>query len=236
MREKAISVSKATKEMDLDGLDINLPDLDTLTDAATQIDSRRMSEMFGAEIFSLSHRETAAKVTTFDLRKVKTATDCIQRLPKPREYIHFVVGQGFAGFDLLPTISALEKNKPFTRLYLTTLGFNRDNIAQLQTLIDARKIAPAGLKVLCADFFRRADSALFDFGKIKAFENGYGWRSFRNHTKLILGKIAGKCYVVESSANLRSCQNIEQFLITQSEALFNFHANWIETIWKEAKT
>jgi hypothetical protein len=233
---------------DLEGLNLELPDFDTLTDPSTQIDNRPMSLIFGVKTFALGHRERAAKITTFDARKVKKAVDCIRVLPRPREYFHFVVGQEFAGFDLLPAILELEDavqvgpvgaeggaSGGFEQLYLTTLGFNRDNIAQLQMLVDNGKITPAKTKILCADFFRRADTALFAEGKIQAEAAGYGWRSFRNHTKLILGEINGKYFVVESSANLRSCHNIEQFVMTQSEQLFNFHATWLETVWQESK-
>jgi len=219
---------------DLTGLPLDLPDLDALTDAGGQMDSRRMSTLFGVEVFALASRETASKVATFDLRKVKVATDCIKRLPAPKEYIHFVVGQEFAGFDLLPAIADLAGGT-FKRLYLTTLGFSRDNIAQIQMLIDAGKIEPKNFKILCADFFRRADVALFEIGKLQAEQNGYGWRSFRNHTKLVLAEIGRKFYVVESSANLRSCHNIEQFVMTQSRQLFDFHAGWLEMVWKESK-
>ena len=69
-----------------------------------------------------------------------------------------------------------------------------------------------------------------------AAEHGFTFKSYRNHTKLILAEIAGRCYVVESSANLRSCQNIEQFTLTQSHELFAFHAGWIDECLRFAKS
>ncbi len=57
----------------------------------------------------------------------------------------------------------------------------------------------------------------------------------RNHTKLILARVAGKSYVVESSANLRSCSNLEQFVITQSARLLKFHEGWLGKVWEIAE-
>jgi hypothetical protein len=130
---------------------------------------------------------------------------------------------------------ALAKAEMFDELTLTTLGFSKRNLEALDTMIDAGKIQPDKLRILCSDFFRRADPDIWKIGREQADRRGYGFRSTRNHTKLILAAIAGRFYIVESSANLRSCANLEQFTITQSKAVFQFHAGWIAAVWPTAQ-
>jgi len=40
----------------------------------------------------------------------------------------------------------------------------------------------------------------------------------------------GRRFAVESSANLRSCRNIEQITLTQAADLHDFHAGWISHV------
>jgi hypothetical protein len=224
---------KTTLALDLTGLP-EMPDLDTL-DEASEFDARPLSEHFGRR-FAVSQRQKAAKVVTFDARKVQVAVETIERLPENGEYVHMVVGGEFAGFDLLPAALKLAGAARFDELWLTTLGFSRDNLAQLEAMIKAGQVPPKRLTILCGDFFRRADTGLWDIGRLMAKEHGFGFRSFRSHTKLILAELGGCFFVVESSANLRSCHNVENFTMTQSRELFDFHTGWIKKIWKGAKT
>ena len=219
-----------------DGLACELPDLDTLIDADAEFDGVSIGDRFGGGEFARANRQKVRKVVTFDARKVQAAVDCVRTMPAAGESVHVVVGQAFAGFDLLPAFLEMASAKSFGRLYLTTLGFSRDNLAQLAILIGGGAIQPLQTRILCGDFFRRADSGLWDVGKLMAKEHGFTFKSYRNHTKLILAELAGRCYVVESSANLRSCQNVEQFTITQSRELFDFHAGWIDECLRFAKS
>lgn len=53
----------------------------------------------------------------------------------------------------------------------------------------------------------------------------------RTHAKIIGMRMAdGRAFVIESSANLRSCRNIEQFVMTQSRSLFDFHEGWMNDV------
>lgn len=218
---------KAKSQFDTSGLP-EMPDLNTLIDAGAEFDS-------AAQGFTAAHREGQRRVVTFDARKVRLAADTLRAMPEPGESVHVIVSQSFVGFDLLPAFLTLTGAPRFERLYLTTLGFSRDNLAQLETMIRAGQVVPKACHVLCGDFFRRADSGLWDVGKLLAREHGFTFKSYRNHTKLILAKIGPRFFVVESSANLRSCQNIELFTVTQSASMFAFHAGWIDDIMPAAK-
>ena len=157
------------------------------------------------------------------------------RLPANGEYLHVVTGGEFRGFDLLPAMLRLARAKRFDGLTLTTLGFSRENLEDLGQMVEAGMMPPKRLRILASDFFRRADSEIWQTGAEQAHRLGYGFRSTRNHTKLSLAAIAGKYFVVESSANLRSCANLEQFTMTQSRKLYDFHCQWIDAVWPTAE-
>lgn len=189
----------------------------------------------GVPVATWATRTRSTRMQARDARRLERAVEALERLPDSGEYVHIVTGQEFRGFDLLPAMLRLAKAKRFDSLTLTTLGFSRDNLAELARMIQAGQIPPARLRVLCSDFFRRSDRQIWQTGAEQARRLGYGFRSTRNHTKLILAAIARRCYAVESSANLRSCANLEQFTITQSRTLFDFHQQWIAQVWPTAE-
>jgi hypothetical protein len=194
-----------------------------------------IAKALGVPVATFAMRQRAIRAELTDARHYQRAVDALTRLPEPLEYFHIVTGQEFSGFDLLPAMLALSKAERFDAMTLTTLGFSKRNLEALDTMIDAGKIQPGSLRILCSDFFRRADRDIWQTGRALADRRGFGFRSTRNHTKIVLAAIAGKHYAVESSANLRSCANLEQFTITQSKDLFTFHAGWIETVWPTAE-
>jgi hypothetical protein len=189
----------------------------------------------GVPVATWATRTRSKRMQARDARRLERAVEALERLPDSGEYVHIVTGQEFRGFDLLPAMLRLAKAKRFDVLVLTSLGFSRDNLAELARMIAERQIPPAKLRILCSDFFRRADRQIWQTGAEQARRLGYGFRSTRNHTKLTLAGIGRRCYVVESSANLRSCANLEQFTITQSRTLFDFHQQWIAQVWPIAE-
>ena len=192
----------------------------------------RISQQLGVKVATWTTRQKSVRALVIDAQRFERAVDAVQRMPAPGEYLHIVTGQEFAGFDLLPAMLHLCKADAFETLTLTTLGFSRKNLEALATFIDAGKVPPRRLQILCSDFFRRADLDIWRLGVEQAKRYGYGFRSTRNHTKLILANIGGKYFVTESSANLRSCANLEQFTMTQSRAVHDFHLQWITLAWK----
>jgi hypothetical protein len=161
--------TKKTRDaLDLEGLDATLPDLDTLIDPNASFDSLPIRERFGVKRAAFAMREKSRKVVTFDARKVGIAAETLRRLPAAGEYVHVVCGQEFSGFDLIPAMLQLSGAQNIRRLYLTTLGFSRDNLAQLELLLRAKQLDAPNLKILCGDFFRRADAGLWDIGSTTA--------------------------------------------------------------------
>jgi hypothetical protein len=198
-------------------------------------DRKTIAQACGVDVATWRHQEKSKRLDMIDARRLDRATDAIKRLPAPGEYVHVITGQEFSGFDLIPAMLALAKAKAYAALTLTTLGFSARNLETLAKMIEAKQIPAKTLHILCSDFFRRADRNIWQTAAAQAKRYGYTFKSTRNHTKLILAAIGGKRFVVESSANLRSCANLEQFTMTQSKKLWAFHNNWLNTVWPTAE-
>jgi hypothetical protein len=66
---------------------------------------------------------------------------------------------------------------------------------------------------------------------------GHSIAAIRCHAKILLMELTdGRHIVVESSANLRSCRNIEQFTMTDDHDLLLFHRGWMLELLKDAKS
>ena len=198
-------------------------------------DRGSIAEQVGVPVATWTTRTRSKKIVARDARRLERAVEALDHLPEPGETVHIVTGAEFRGFDLLPAMLRLAKTDRFDSLTLTTLGFSRENLEDLAAMVAAGNIPADGLRILASDFFRRSDREIWQVGAAQARRLGYGFRSTRNHTKLILAAIAGKAYVTESSANLRSCSNLEQFSLTRSRQLYDFHAGWIGTVWPTAE-
>jgi hypothetical protein len=213
---------------DLEGVDLDAIDLDGLP-AKPQIkgDQEKPKQLAG-EAAGIG---TRTRVTTtverrrfYDLRNVPNAVELIQPLPKRRETIHAIMGGDFAAWDLVPAILTLA-GRPVRAFFAATLGFNAQNSHHLCELMAAGQIQAA--TVLCSDYFAKADAKTYAEAKAKLAKVGGSLNSTRNHAKILALDFGADAYVVEASANLRSCNNLEQIAISNDRALLDFHRAWI---------
>lgn len=160
----------------------------------------------------------------YDLRSVPNAVALLRPLPTDGETVHAIMGGDFAAWDLVPAIMQLV-GRPLATLHVATLGFNAANSEHLASLISGGRIQTA--VVLCSDYFAKSDASTFAEAKAKLESVGAKLVSTRNHAKVLSLDFGSECYVVESSANLRSCKNLEQLAVTRDRALVEFHARWI---------
>lgn len=175
-------------------------------------------------------RQRVTRRRFYDLSQIENAVRFIDRLPEQDETIHAVMGGDFDGWSLIPAIRRLS-GEPITELIVCTLGFNAANNQHLCRMIDSGDVER--VTVLCSVYFKAADADTFNAARERLEQRGQRLFSARNHAKVILAETAGAHYCVESSANLRSCRNVEQFTLTQSKAVFDFHKTWIERLTTE---
>ena len=160
-------------------------------------------------------------------RHERNAIKLIQELPAEGESLHFVVDGHFEPCDLIPVTRRLVSPKIIKRLDITTLGFNRDNVACIANGMDQCKIGQVSL--VCSHYFAKAEPENFEYLQTEIGGRGGRVAGLRTHSKLILMEISdGRCFTIEGSGNLRSCKSIEQFAMTNDRPLLEFHRGWLE--------
>jgi hypothetical protein len=181
-------------------------------------------------IASRSARHMSAVRRFYDLRNTPNAARLISPLPAPSETIHAIMGGDFSAWDLVPAL--LGQAGHAIELVITTLGFNHANNEHLCELLDAGAIRAAW--VVCSEYFKGADPDVYAAASERLAARGARLTATRNHSKVIL--LMPLCgngrYVFESSANLRSCNNLEQFTLTNAPEVYDFHRAWILSLFK----
>jgi len=119
-------------------------------------------------------------------------------------------------------------------LTLTTLGFNLSNNGNLCDMLDAGLVRRA--TVVCSHFFAKADPEVFTVAKEKLEARGQRILVTRNHSKILLFATTSparsrRYWTIEGSANLRSCNNLEQIALSAGRDLYEFHRGWIERLF-----
>jgi len=172
----------------------------------------------------LAFRDKPKKRVFYDYSEVNNAVKLLNRLPGPGETIHAIMDSHFKGIDLVPAIINLAQ-RPAAELIVTTLGFNQRDAACLCELKERREIRE--LAMVCSNFFAEKDPRAYDYAVEHFARVGAKIAVSRNHSKLLLFDFGDECYTVESSANLRSCNNFENFVLSNSKPLFRFHKGWV---------
>lgn len=178
---------------------------------------------------NLAIRRKTIKRQFVNARHEKNALEHLITLPELSESIHIVIGGQFEPCDLIPAIRRLSHPAIISRLDISTLGFNHDNVATIARGIDQAKIKTAN--VVCSKYFARLEKASFEFLKNEITSRGGRVNWGQTHAKLILLEMSdGRFFTVDGSANLRSCSSIEQINITQDPELLLFHRSWLDEL------
>ena len=212
--------------------------LENLTPAELAKLERELKTLTPADELGLSaaerrRTEKVRKHVCFDFSRVENAARQIKALPKRGESIHCLMGGEYNGSDLVPAVQSLA-GAPIDELYVATLGFNKTNTAQLCGLIDDGVLRR--LTVVCSHYFRQTSGDTYAFAEEELAARGQRIVATRNHAKLLLFRIGRARYVNESSANLRSCNNLEQFTLCRSDTLYRFHRRWLEQVVAHGST
>lgn len=171
-------------------------------------------------------KRRAARRSLVDARHITNAIEHIIELPAPGESLHLLVDGRFTPCDLIPATRRLSDPAVIKRLDVTTLGLNVDNVHCIANGLDQRKILEAN--VLVSGYFKRLEPAEFEFLKQELEARGGRANAARTHCKLILMEMTdGNHYTIEGSGNLRACDSIEQFVMTNDRRLLLFHRKWI---------
>jgi hypothetical protein len=177
------------------------------------------------------HREAVTTRATrrqcYDLSASRKALEHILKLPEEDETLHCLMGGDYRAFDVLLAIHS-RGGEPIRSLTVTTLGFNRQNLTHLCRMMAAGEVRD--VQMLCSEYMENVDSDLYVYAREELAKVGGVLRAARNHSKILCIDFGARAFVVESSANLRSCNNLEQFTLTHSRELYDFHRGWIRSV------
>lgn len=165
------------------------------------------------------------------LRQHQTALQHLDPLPRPGESLHGVTSGAYSAWSLATAIIELLRPAIVEQMTVATLGFNRQNADSLCQLLDAGAVRHVLL--LVSDYFRSSDRTIFADIRRDLQARGQRVAIARSHAKLLLFQAGDKSIVLETSANLRSSVNWEQFCIADDPALLAFHRTWIEDLISE---
>jgi hypothetical protein len=114
------------------------------------------------------------------------------------------------------------------------LSFNKQNAADILNLFDSGDVAEINL--IISYYYKSTSREIYDLLIPPLRERGQKALAIRNHAKLLLAEMDdGTRYTVETSANLRSSVNIEQFAMSRDDELFGFHAAWMDELFRTKK-
>jgi hypothetical protein len=213
----------------------NLPAIDpaTLRPALDELQGleRDAGRKFGP---TRRHVTRTARARMIDARRRAAAIQDISELPQAGEVIHLLWAKRAALFDVISAV--LHFRAPATIKYLgvCTLGFSVANVEGLAEMLDGGQVAH--LDLIYSIYFRSLEKSTCERMTAELGKRGARIIAFLQHSKiLILETTDGQSYVIESSANLRSCASIEQVCIFNDRSLAAFHRGWINGLFTEAK-
>ena len=178
----------------------------------------------GLDTLQLAHRRPARHYT-LNTAGIESATKQIRELPEPGWSVHCIMGGQYHGFDIIPTIYRLA-GEPITRLTIATLSFSKRNLANLAFMLDEGMVKE--VELLTSDYFAKADPEIYTAARAELESRGQRISFTRNHAKVTcLDFPTAGAFTIETSANLRSCVNFEQFALHNDRALMEYHRAWI---------
>ena len=90
------------------------------------------------------------------------------------------------------------------------------------------------VNAITGEYFRQREATVYVLLETGLKERGQRLFSNKNHAKVSLLQIEDAYFVIEGSANFTANPRIEQFVLTNSKELFDFHRAWMETLLKKA--
>ncbi len=169
-----------------------------------------------------------------DARRVKDAVKHIGRLPAPGESYHLVTAKRYSLWNVVQAVLQLAAPATIAYFGVATLGFSKQNLEELLSLLDRGQIAKVDF--LFSVYFKSNEKEICQRLAHELTTRGHRVVAMLTHAKIMLLELSdGPRYVVESSANLRSCASIENIMLANDTELFDFHRQWLTEVLEAKK-
>ena len=155
--------------------------------------------------------------------KPENARTVITNLPSPGDHTHCLLKGDFILGDLIPLMLT---GQHCTHLRIATLGLSVHNA---ETLANLRETSMVDQITLLTSLYFREVNKDETFKTVMERLAGHAKLVVaRSHVKIILIPTATANWVMESSANLRSSDNLELMTIFNDKEIHDWHAAWID--------
>lgn len=174
------------------------------------------------------------RAVVLDGRRLQNCLEHIGTLPAEGESYHMVSEKRYSMGHIIPAVLTLASPATLDYLGVVTLSFSQANLSDLLALIDAGRVRRVdfGYSV----YFRSNNREACQRLAAELTARGHRVYSGLVHAKLLLLAMSdGRAFVVESSANLRSCSSIEQLTLFHDRTLLEFHRQWLDELFQRAK-
>ena len=146
----------------------------------------------------------------------------------PREQLHYIVQGNFIFGDFIEAL-LVEKNVICNEMYVSTLSMSQNNVDSLAGLIENDYIKNKLNLMISNYFYSHEKNKLIPYVLKKCdIDNKFDLLVMRNHTKICLMQISNIFLVLSGSANLRSSNSVEQFVLQENKELYNFYKKWFD--------
>ena len=165
----------------------------------------------------------------------KYATEMVKELsPKilKGDKIFALINGSFIFGDFIEAF-LVENNLLAKEITLSTLSLSKNNIDSLHNIIAGDYVEK--LNLIVSDFYWSHNRVNHKYIMNKLdIDNKFQLAVASTHTKTTLIELEdGKKLIFHGSANLKSSQNIETFIIEQDEELYNFNYKWHKNLINE---
>jgi len=156
------------------------------------------------------------------LVKPENAAELVRQIADLHEgdRLHAVLPGNFIFAEILTQLA--ERMKPES-VTLATLSLSKQNVDALAAALDAGHIGR--INFLISEYFAATNKAIMAHMEQAAKTRRWRIGSKRSHAKI--ATLNAGHIVIETSANLRSSQNVEQLCVFSDRELHNFHTKWI---------
>lgn len=162
------------------------------------------------------------------LIKPENARAAVDLFNPGMEAMHCITCGDFVMCDLL--VELISKFGRPEELIFSTLSMSEKNAASLAKILKTHQVP---FTLLLSHYFKNSNGKIFTAIEnllINQFPELMTVKIYRSHAKVFLLDYGDLKISIESSANLRSSNNIEQFTIYTDPDLFHFHKGWITQV------
>lgn len=158
--------------------------------------------------------------------KFKNASQLSKAIEIKQNERYFCIIDGSFIFGDFIEAFITDRNMQVKELTLSTLSMSQENIDSFYNLMKNGYIEK--LNIIVSDFFyshERHNLVKYMYERLD-FDDKFQLSVCRTHTKICMFETemnGGRKYVIHGSANLRSSDNIEQFMIEENSELYDFN-------------